>query len=205
MNTCVIISCKKHGDFSRKPIRLIHDKLGCPICGIKKIAKHSTESFIKKANAVWGSLFNYTKVIYKGTHTKITIECKQHKRFFKQTPLNHLQGHNGCLKCLSLTKAKAATKQKLNRASSDRLVSLYYLKVISKNLFKIGVTKLTLQDRFGKKAKELEIIKTFTLPEKEAYQIESYILEAFEEYRTTYEGFGSGQTEFFNCDVLSLL
>lgn len=202
MTNTGVFTCKQHGDFSKVVSRLVNDKLGCPVCGIKKVNKHTLQSFIAEGKKIWQDKFDYSLVDYKGVHIKVTLICSEHAHPFIQTPLNHLQGHNGCRKCLSLTKAKAAAQQKLDAACSDKLVTLYYLKVEGKELYKVGVTKLSLLERFGKKFKELEVVKTFILPEREAYTVEASLLELFKEHRVTYKGFGSGRTEFFNRDIL---
>lgn len=53
--------------------------------------------FISKAVAEHGPRYDYSKVIYKNTHTKITIICKEHGEFDIR-PMDHLHGY-GCTKC----------------------------------------------------------------------------------------------------------
>jgi hypothetical protein len=57
----------------------------------------TTEEFIRRAKKVHGDKYDYSKVEYKGTHTKVCIICPIHGEFF-QTPNNHLHGQ-GCLAC----------------------------------------------------------------------------------------------------------
>ena len=57
----------------------------------------TTEEFIKKAKEVHGDKYDYSKVEYKNTSTKVCIICPEHGEFW-QTPNEHLQGH-GCRKC----------------------------------------------------------------------------------------------------------
>ena len=57
----------------------------------------STSKFIEKAIKIHGSKFNYSKVEYIGSHTKVCIICPEHGEF-SQSPTNHLSGY-GCLKC----------------------------------------------------------------------------------------------------------
>ena len=61
------------------------------------MAKLTTEVFIKKAREVHGDKYDYSKVKYESTSTKICIICKEHGEFW-QTPYSHLNGH-GCSKC----------------------------------------------------------------------------------------------------------
>ena len=61
------------------------------------MAKLTTEEFIAKAKAVHGDRYDYSKVEYVGTKTKICIICKEHGEFL-QSPKKHLLGQ-GCIKC----------------------------------------------------------------------------------------------------------
>ncbi|MDW5288880.1 DUF723 domain-containing protein [Formosa sp. PL04] len=56
-----------------------------------------TSEFINKAKKVHGDKFDYSKVDYIRSHTKICILCPEHGEFY-QKPTNHLSG-NGCKKC----------------------------------------------------------------------------------------------------------
>ncbi len=53
--------------------------------------------FIENASITHSLKYNYSKVIYKNTNTKVLITCPKHGDF-SQIPKNHLRGH-GCLKC----------------------------------------------------------------------------------------------------------
>ncbi len=64
---------------------------------MKKSLQTRTSEFIEKAIKVHGDKFNYTKVEYKGSHSKIWIICLEHGEF-EQSPTNHLSG-NGCPDC----------------------------------------------------------------------------------------------------------
>jgi hypothetical protein len=57
----------------------------------------TTELFIKQANAIHNSIYDYSQVNYIDCFTKIIIICKIHGPFI-QGPTTHLQGH-GCQKC----------------------------------------------------------------------------------------------------------
>ena len=63
------------------------------------MAKLTTEEFIKKARAVHGDKYDYSKVEYVNSTTKVCIICKVHGEFL-QTPGSHMKGH-GCAKCAS--------------------------------------------------------------------------------------------------------
>ena len=62
--------------------------------------KLTTEEFIKKANKKHNGKYDYSKVEYIDSHTKVCIICPEHGEFW-QGPANHLSGQN-CPKCASI-------------------------------------------------------------------------------------------------------
>lgn len=62
--------------------------------------KLTNQEFIKRAQAVHGNKYDYSKVVYKNNYTKITIICKKHGTFI-QKPNTHLNG-SGCPNCCKL-------------------------------------------------------------------------------------------------------
>jgi hypothetical protein len=64
---------------------------------MSKNLENSTSEFIEKSIKTHGNKFDYSKVEYIGSHTKVCIMCPEHGEFF-QSPTNHLSG-NGCPKC----------------------------------------------------------------------------------------------------------
>ncbi len=98
-HTHVILSCKKHGDFSITPASHICYKTGCRFCNNNY---YNTQIFIEKAKAIHNDKFIYDKVNFVNTKKHIIIECKNHGEF-KQTPSKHLFGQ-GCPKCKKSSK-----------------------------------------------------------------------------------------------------
>ena len=70
--------------------------------------KLTTEEFIKKARAVHGDKYDYSKVEYVGNKAKVCIICKEHGEFWQQAS-NHLKGA-GCPKCGFIT---SSSKQRI--------------------------------------------------------------------------------------------
>lgn len=64
---------------------------------MSKNVQSSTSQFIDKSIKTHGNKFDYSKVEYIGSHTKVCIICPEHGEFY-QSPTNHLSGY-GCLKC----------------------------------------------------------------------------------------------------------
>ncbi len=102
--TKVIIICKIHGEFEQIPNAHLRGT-GCPICiGTKKSNKGG---FIKKAIDKHGNKYDYTKVNYINTNTKVKIICPTHG-IFEQKPYHHLNGH-GCKDCANELKVRLKT------------------------------------------------------------------------------------------------
>lgn len=94
----ISIICPLHGEFKQKAE--VHYRHGCRKCGISKITElrsSSIEDFIKKANSIHENKYDYSKVKYKNTRSKIEILCPIHGAFF-QSPGGHLAG-KGCNLC----------------------------------------------------------------------------------------------------------
>ena len=96
--TKVCIICPEHGEFWQTP----HNHLkgyGCAECGKEKshLPKITTEDFTAKSKEIHGNKYDYSKVCYKTSDTKVCIICPEHGEFW-QTPSNHMNG-SGCPKC----------------------------------------------------------------------------------------------------------
>ena len=101
--TKVIITCPEHGDFLQTPDAHLRG-CGCPVCRyIKSSSKcrMSQDEFIERSANIHGGKYDYSKVEYKNTDTKVRIICPIHGEFW-QTPHHHLRGI-GCPVCGSKT------------------------------------------------------------------------------------------------------
>lgn len=97
IKTCII--CPEHGEFWQTPYKHMHG-CGCPKCSGNQ--KLTTEEFIEKVRQIHGDKYDYSKVEYINTETKVCIICPEHGEFW-QTPANHLRGC-GCPKCVGKNK-----------------------------------------------------------------------------------------------------
>ena len=98
--TKICIICPEHGEFWQRPNDHIR-RNGCPTCGLEKNRKNqtsSTDEFIKKARNVHGNKYDYNKVEYVNTHTKVCIICPKHGEFWQRPSAHHAKGQ-GCPKC----------------------------------------------------------------------------------------------------------
>jgi len=93
------IVCPDHGLFKMVPNAHLR-KQGCPKCGRHKtvlaLCLNQTE-FLKKAVAVHGNKYDYSRTDYKNSHVKLDIICTKHG-LFQQTPTKHMAGQ-GCPRC----------------------------------------------------------------------------------------------------------
>ena len=88
-------TCPIHGEFFVKGGKHIPEP-GCPTCAM-----------IKRFKKIHGDKYNYSKTLYSGYRTKLTITCPIHGDFLQRTD-SHLRG-NGCPKCKA--KRKGFTQQ----------------------------------------------------------------------------------------------
>lgn len=93
-NKKVAIVCPTHGSFLQAPRTHISGH-GCPKCA--GVHNYTTEEWIVQARKVHGDIYDYSRVQYKNTVTKIEIVCPEHGSFL-QIPSTHTSGHV-CPKC----------------------------------------------------------------------------------------------------------
>ena len=113
-STKICIICPKHGEFLQKPINHLHGQ-GCAKCSGN--VKLTTEDFITEARKIHGNRYDYSKVEYVNSATKVRIICPEHGEFW-QTPNSHLTGR-GCLKCSIIhvhNKQKSTTEEFIVKA-----------------------------------------------------------------------------------------
>jgi hypothetical protein len=132
IKTKIKIMCKEHGEFIQYPFNHLKGD-GCIYCQIQqmkknkprnsrkeKINKTTTNDFIIKANNIHGNKYDYCKVNYKNSNTKIIIICKEHGEF-TQTPSSHLTGR-GCCNCGIITNSNK------NRYTTDEFIKKAIIK-----------------------------------------------------------------------------
>lgn len=112
--TNVKIICPEHGEFKQKPNSHLNGH-GCSKCSNMKNGYNKRlilDNFIKRVREIHGDKYDYRKVVYINSKTKVKIICPKHG-VFEQTPTHHLNGC-GCGEC-SNTK-KLTTKEFIIRA-----------------------------------------------------------------------------------------
>lgn len=117
-HTKVIIKCRLHGEFTQKPYCHLVGQ-GCRVCG--NLAKTLThQEFIDRSTVIHNNTYDYSKVDYKNSYTKVSIVCPTHGVFL-QKPSTHLKGH-GCYKCgvESTRRGKDAFIEKSNKVHNNK-------------------------------------------------------------------------------------
>lgn len=87
--------CKDHGAVYARPANAFFGKI-CRKCS--GIMVRNTEDFIEQADMVHDEKYDYSKVEYVRSVSKVIIRCKEHDIEFLQTPNSHLSG-SGCPLC----------------------------------------------------------------------------------------------------------
>ena len=98
----VKIKCNIHGLFIQTPNNHLTGN-NCPICSLEKSSREKSMTiceFISKANTIHNNKYDYSKVKYKNSKTKIHIICPIHG-IFPQISGDHINGR-GCSKCVSI-------------------------------------------------------------------------------------------------------
>ncbi len=98
MKTKIEIICPIHKSFYQVPKNHIVLGTGCPKCA--KNYKDNNKTFIYKSNIQHDYKYNYSKVNYVDSNTKVEIICKKHGSFYTK-PTNHITNNSGCPKCKS--------------------------------------------------------------------------------------------------------
>jgi len=149
----VIITCKEHGDFLQTPHKHKQGK-GCPKCS--KNYRYSSDEIIVECIKIHKDRYLYDKVRYKNAHEPIIITCKEHGDFL-QTTNNHLKG-KGCPKCGIKYRNYENNSYCDRNYFKDKKTTLYKIYLPDYDLYKVGLTTLTLKRRFSADNIEYKII-----------------------------------------------
>lgn len=94
--TKVIITCKKHGDFTKIPSEH-YQRIGCPICAFDT-TRLTINDIIEQFKTIHKNKYGYSQIsYYRNDKTKVPIICPLHGVFYQGTG-THKLGY-GCPKC----------------------------------------------------------------------------------------------------------
>lgn len=153
--TKVQIGCYKHGWFWQTPNNHLNGQ-NCPEC-VKEIQTQSQtlsiEEFIRKAIKVHGNKYDYSKVNYINSKTKVCIICPKHGEF-EQIANNHIRGAE-CPKCAleKIIKAKTKTSEQfINEANKTHNNKYNYDKTDYKGCFEKVIIICPIHGEFVQRA-----------------------------------------------------
>jgi Zn finger protein HypA/HybF involved in hydrogenase expression len=95
--------------------------------------KFTWDDFAKKAREKHGNKYEYSKVNYVNTYTKVKIYCNKCKKYFEQAPYKHLMG-KGCSKCKGTQ--KLTLKEFVKRAKKKHENKYGYNESVYEGIFK---------------------------------------------------------------------
>lgn len=201
-----IIICPLHGEFTQSFTHHSSGK-GCFECGKLKTAnfsRHDSEVFINKAIKIHKDKYDYSLVDYKNCKTKVDIICKNHG-IFSQIPISHLQG-NGCSKCSAEGFKGGYSKNDFIKIANGRPCLLYILKLTngSEEFYKIGITSLTVNERFTNRSKLLysyEVIYEYTCDAECVWDLEKEYHRKYKHLQYIPQIHFQGYTECFTLDL----
>ena len=94
----VEINCYLHGKFTLWKQHVFDKKYICPVCMKNNSNDGNRVSFLKKAKRLHEDKYDYSKVNYINSSTKVCLTCPSHGDFYV-TPNDHLNKLSGCPKC----------------------------------------------------------------------------------------------------------
>lgn len=220
MTQSIILICHKHGEFKSTPSKISRG-VGCKKCQLQSLwdkSRRSVDKFIEKAKEVHGEKYDYSKVVYVNSHTKVEIICKEHGVFL-QEPNNHIHGkRNGCPQCGQLQRTESVRNYARNvgytESSRESYVkrcpngtNLYIFKLtgFGEVFYKIGlsvqipVRKYTIEHESGYTVEVLDSI--FFEDSGKAFDVEQEVIKSLESYKP--KRYFKGETECF-LDIESL-
>ena len=118
----VIIICKEHNEFEQIAAGHLRGN-NCKKCATKNVGisqKTNILDFINRSNIIHNNKYDYSKVVYKNSDTKVIFICLEHGEF-EQLPSEHLKGR-GCKKCGIIKNSKNNTNTTINWIKKAKLI-----------------------------------------------------------------------------------
>lgn len=92
------ITCKLHGDFTMSSVAHFRSLYGCSKCDFEIPRANRKARYIAAARKIHEDKYDYSRVVYTNTATKVEIVCPYHGSFW-QGFYEHIAKHTGCPKC----------------------------------------------------------------------------------------------------------
>lgn len=207
--TPVEIICKIHGVFTQKPkdhTSRTNGKICCPECiqDFNKLHnKRSIESWKEELNIKTPHITFVSHGNADSNTEKCVLTCEYHGEF--KTTLAKIKSNVYiCHKCALEVNSWNSRTERI-----DIKGTLYFIYIPDIKHYKLGVTTVSIKDRFSSLPYEYETIWNYVFnTAKEAYQVESILFRKYKEYRPysnyvhpkSFERFG-GYTELLTCEI----
>jgi len=130
----VIIICPIHGEFEQLAEKHTRGN-GCAKCSVDR-QRDGIDRFLEKAKSMHGDKYDYSKVEYVNTDTKVTIICPKHGEFL-QAPNSHYK--HGCMQCR--VDGSRYSKEEFVKISSGIHQNKYDY---SESIYTLGKNKITI-------------------------------------------------------------
>lgn len=141
-NIPVTIICPIHGEFKKYPANHLSLKSGCQECTKEKMRKrfaYTKDKFIEESKKIHGDYYDYSKVCYYNSKTKVEIICPIHGSFWK-TPDKHILDSAGCKQCLYDNGLHQIGRKSSGRNRLDTKKFIERAKVIHKDIYSYSLT-----------------------------------------------------------------
>ena len=132
-------------------------KDGCSKCRTEERTNRNKKIFIEKAKEIHGDKYDYSKVDYKNSKTKIEIVCSTHGSF-EQTPNSHNAG-NGCPTCSRLLNTYSRTDY--IKLAKKAILYIVCFENEKEKFYKIGKTINSIKRRFFNKTSNYKYTSIF--------------------------------------------
>lgn len=125
------VVCKIHNlKYLAKPDTLYSGSKGCLTCkkdALNKLNTMTQEEFIIRSKSKHGDYYDYSKVNYVNSSTKVILGCPKHGDF-KKNPQGHYLAGSGCPKC-GYNKLKTPQQDWINKATAIHKAQYDYSQV----------------------------------------------------------------------------
>lgn len=199
------ITCPHHGTFTQIGSEHLRG-IGCKKCGFILMWKNrrpTNEKFIQKANKIHDFRYNYSKTIYSGWDSTLTITCKEHGDFLQSAHV-HLSGA-GCQEC-SL-KLNGWSRGKFIERCKNKNGILYFVALYNESelFIKIGITSKSVKRRLRNKKQlgyDFVILKEIIDEGGKIWDMEKDLHKKFKNFKYLPKLSFGGQYECFDIKIL---
>ena len=182
----VNIICNSCGDTFQISPNNHTNKKGCKSCGIKRRTKAislTTEDFINRSTIKHNGKYDYSNVNYINCELKVSIWCPEHKEYFEQKAMTHLNGC-GCPKCA----LEIDTYRRSHYIKLAEKATLYLIKIYNEHevFYKLGKTIGKTKRRFAGNKKlpyEFTVINEYSSEIGEIFDLEIILHRKYKNFQ----------------------